>query len=52
VDVDSREAAVPVGITCRLCERADCEQRAFPALQQPLRIDEHTRGVSFYYGLR
>jgi predicted transcriptional regulator len=52
VDVDSREAAVPVGITCRLCERADCEQRAFPALQQPLRIDEHTRGVSFYSGLR
>jgi predicted transcriptional regulator len=52
VDVESRQAAVPVGITCRLCERMDCEQRAFPPLQQPLRIDEHTRGVSFYSGLR
>jgi predicted transcriptional regulator len=26
----------------------DCEQRAFPALQHPLRIDENVRGVSFY----
>jgi hypothetical protein len=26
----------------------DCEQRAFPALQHRLRINEHVRGVSFY----
>jgi predicted transcriptional regulator/DNA-binding XRE family transcriptional regulator len=48
VDLDSREAAVPVGVTCRLCDRMDCEQRAFPPLQHPLTIDEHVRGVSFY----
>ena len=48
VDLDSREAAVPVGVTCRLCDRMDCEQRAFPPLQHPLKIDEHVRGVSFY----
>jgi predicted transcriptional regulator/DNA-binding XRE family transcriptional regulator len=48
VDLESREAIVPVGITCRLCDRPDCEQRAFPPLHQPLRIDEHVRGVSFY----
>ena len=48
VDIDNRKAAVPVGVTCRLCERMDCEQRAFPALQHPLKIDEHVRGVSFY----
>lgn len=48
VDVDSREAAVPVGVTCRLCDRMDCEQRAFPPLQHPLKIDEHVRGISFY----
>jgi predicted transcriptional regulator len=51
VAIDRKEAAVPVGITCRLCERLDCEQRAFPHLQQPLRIDENARGVSFYAGL-
>ncbi len=48
VDLESREAVVPVGLTCRLCDRMDCEQRAFPALQHPLHVDENVRGVSFY----
>jgi predicted transcriptional regulator len=48
VDLDNREAAVPVGVTCRLCERMDCEQRAFPPLQHPLSLDENVRGLSFY----
>jgi predicted transcriptional regulator/transcriptional regulator with XRE-family HTH domain len=48
VDLESREAVVPVGVTCRLCDRMDCEQRAFPPLQHPLRVDENVRGVSFY----
>jgi predicted transcriptional regulator/DNA-binding XRE family transcriptional regulator len=47
-DLDNKEAVVPVGVTCRLCERVDCEQRAFPALQHPLQVNEHVRGVSFY----
>ena len=46
VDLDNVDAAVPVGVTCRLCERLDCEQRAFPALQNPLQVDENVRGVS------
>ncbi|HVR41142.1 MAG TPA: short-chain fatty acyl-CoA regulator family protein, partial [Thermoanaerobaculia bacterium] len=33
-DLENLEAAVPIGVTCRLCERTDCEQRAFPPLQQ------------------
>ena len=48
VDLDNVTAAVPVGVTCRLCERMDCEQRVFPSLQNPIHIDEHVRGVSFY----
>jgi predicted transcriptional regulator/DNA-binding XRE family transcriptional regulator len=47
-DLESREAVVPVGLTCRLCERMDCEQRAFPPLQHPLQVQEDVRGVSFY----
>ena len=30
IDLDNLDAAVPVGVTCRLCERMDCQQRAFP----------------------
>ena len=48
VDLANLTAAVPVGVTCRLCERMDCEQRVFPALQSPLRVDENVRGISFY----
>jgi len=32
MDLDSPDVAVPVGIHCRLCERSDCRQRAFPSL--------------------
>lgn len=48
IDLDKVEAAVPIGVTCRLCERTNCEQRAFPPLQYQLRIDENVRGRSFY----
>ena len=48
VDLASKQAAIPVGITCRLCERMDCAQRAFPAVQAPLQVDENRRGLSFY----
>jgi predicted transcriptional regulator len=48
VDLSARGAVVPVGVTCRLCERMDCEQRAFPPLQHPLQVNENVRGLSFY----
>jgi predicted transcriptional regulator/DNA-binding XRE family transcriptional regulator len=47
-DLDNMDAAVPIGTTCRLCERADCEQRAFPPMQHGLKVDENVRGRSFY----
>jgi len=47
-DVNNLDAAVPIGTTCRLCERLDCDQRAFPPLQYGLSIDENVRGRSFY----
>jgi predicted transcriptional regulator len=48
IDFHSAAAVVPVGVSCRVCERMDCEQRAFPPLLQPLRVDENVRGLSFY----
>ncbi|HEX7829351.1 MAG TPA: short-chain fatty acyl-CoA regulator family protein [Thermoanaerobaculia bacterium] len=47
-DLGNLEAAVPIGTTCRLCERVDCEQRAFPPLLHGLKVDENVRGRSFY----
>ncbi|MBX3231068.1 MAG: DUF2083 domain-containing protein [Labilithrix sp.] len=48
IDVTSVDTCVPVGVTCRLCERTDCEQRALPSLRVPLRVDQNVRGVSLY----
>jgi predicted transcriptional regulator len=48
MDLENKDAIVPVGVTCRLCPRTDCEQRAFPALQHHLQVNENARGASFY----
>jgi predicted transcriptional regulator/DNA-binding XRE family transcriptional regulator len=38
--------ATAIGVNCRLCERANCSQRAEPPLTRELLFDESTRGVS------
>lgn len=48
LDLDNAATAVPIGVTCRLCERADCTARAFPSIAGALRIDENVRGLSFF----
>jgi predicted transcriptional regulator len=48
IDLDSDRVTTPVGVTCRLCERSDCEQRAFPSIRHPLQVDENVRSVSLY----
>jgi predicted transcriptional regulator len=38
--------ATPIGINCRICERVDCNQRAYPPLNRSAAISEHRRGLS------
>ncbi|MFM9032899.1 MAG: acetate metabolism transcriptional regulator RamB [Mycobacterium sp.] len=44
----SSDSATPIGAGCRVCERDNCPQRAFPALGHALDIDEHRSTVSPY----
>jgi predicted transcriptional regulator/transcriptional regulator with XRE-family HTH domain len=46
--IDLESPAVPIGIACRVCERPDCDQRAFPPLLAPLKVDENRRNRNFY----
>lgn len=39
---------VPIGVSCRICERTQCHQRAFPPLDRPLVIPANERGVVPY----
>jgi hypothetical protein len=48
IALDSPDTCTPVGVTCRLCERTDCGQRALPSLRVPLQVDQNVRGVSLY----
>ena len=48
LDIADTSAAVPIGSGCRLCPRAQCPQRAFPAIHRPLSIDPHRSTVSPY----
>ncbi len=40
--VDDPSAAVPIGAGCKVCERTDCAQRAFPQLGRPIRVDDNS----------
>ncbi len=44
------EAYEPIGVSCRICERADCVQRAAPPLKSTLHIDQNVRKI-IPYGL-
>lgn len=45
---DPRRMSIPVGATCRFCERADCNQRAAPSYKFAFRVDEYTKKDNFF----
>jgi hypothetical protein len=48
LDVGRKAAATPIGISCRLCPRKDCDQRAFPPTDRAIAIDPDVRDVVPY----
>ncbi|NKY53440.1 short-chain fatty acyl-CoA regulator family protein [Nocardia vermiculata] len=40
--LDDPAAAVPIGAGCKVCERPNCAQRAFPQIGRPLAVTENT----------
>ncbi|WP_371054515.1 MULTISPECIES: short-chain fatty acyl-CoA regulator family protein [unclassified Rhodosalinus] len=49
LDVENARAFEPIGISCRICERTECHQRAVPPLERRLRVDPDRRGVLPYH---
>jgi XRE family transcriptional regulator, fatty acid utilization regulator len=43
LDTDNGSTFDPIGISCRICERRACPQRAVPPLKRRLRIDQDIR---------
>ena len=48
LDLQDPEAATPIGMGCKVCERDNCPQRAFPYVGRPLDIDENQSRFSPY----
>ncbi len=48
VNLIDPDAATLIGAGCKVCDRADCAQRAFPPLGRMLQIDENQRGFAPY----
>ena len=46
--LDLRGRFEPIGISCRICERADCHQRSVPPLERRLHVDPDRRGLLPY----
>jgi len=45
---DLKKSAIPVGISCRFCERTDCNQRAAPSYKFAFSVDEHVKKDNFF----
>jgi predicted transcriptional regulator/plasmid maintenance system antidote protein VapI len=41
--LDLKGPAAPIGVSCRICERDDCAQRAFPPVDRRLSVPQHER---------
>jgi hypothetical protein len=47
--LDLRVHAARIGVSCRICPRDDCVQRAFPPMDRPLSVPEHERAIVPYH---
>jgi predicted transcriptional regulator len=47
-DLDLGRRFEPIGISCRICDRRDCHQRAVPPLERRLTADPDRRGLLPY----
>ncbi|MFA6113203.1 MAG: short-chain fatty acyl-CoA regulator family protein [Sphingomonas sp.] len=46
--LDRTAPPIPIGISCRLCPRDDCDQRAFPPADRDIAVDPDLRGTVPY----
>ena len=48
LDLNDKKSELPIGVSCRTCDRLDCSKRAFPPLHKKFDVDINSRGVSVY----
>ncbi len=48
LNLNDKKTEIPIGVSCRTCDRLDCSQRAFPPLHKKFDVDINSRGISVY----
>jgi predicted transcriptional regulator/transcriptional regulator with XRE-family HTH domain len=48
IDLSNPNAATPIGAGCKICDRENCAQRAFPAVGRELHVNENARQFAPY----
>lgn len=48
IDISDPTAAAPIGVNCRICERGDCQQRAFPPIGAKVSVNQNQRSFVPY----
>jgi len=48
MDIQNKKLETPIGVSCRICPRVECQQRAFPPIDKHLQLDITRRGTSPY----
>ncbi len=48
LDLDDPQLITPIGVSCRVCPRKDCADRAHPSLHHALSLDENRRALATY----
>jgi hypothetical protein len=51
MDLNDKKLETPIGVSCRICPRMDCQQRAFPPIDKELKLDISFRGTSPYISI-
>ncbi|MFW0790983.1 short-chain fatty acyl-CoA regulator family protein [Gordonia sp. CPCC 205333] len=52
IDLADPRRTVPIGAGCKVCDRPDCAQRAFPQLGRPITVDDNVSASTPYLSPR
>ena len=48
LNLNDKKSESKIGVSCRVCDRLDCSQRAFPPITQKYDVNINQRGVSIF----
>ena len=48
LNLNDQKSESKIGVSCRVCDRLDCDQRAFPPITQKYDVNINQRGVSIF----